>query len=377
MKLLSCFILSTIILTIHLVSLSSGQFSNNLAKNSKSKQTGKDRHFSKSYGEVQFNKYRGQLPAKGAMIQCAFDCLSVSTCHCIGINIQTSECHFFGLEESPQYDTWKVSTGNGSVGLSQKSTNSTNRDYLFFTRDIFAEESFDKVDIAAGRKVLTSWMLEQNALLDVNKKASSKSKQKEGKAKNQNKSAKSKFGKKLDTKGFPYPWVQFEFKDPMYITEILLKATKDQSNDLKKFHIRIGNESISKFYESDQTNGDDEIFPSWVNAKPYDRNNICFEYPTATSHGAFFSNGIKKSSTLQKTIKCQPCGLMGRFLVIQSMEPCPNCKLLTTSEKTLSSKSSKSITTTASPLDTVQLSFPIPLSQILIFGYSVSGKGRD
>lgn len=112
------------------------------------------------------------------------------------------------------------------MGLSQKSTNSTNRDYLFFTRDIFAEESFDKVDVAAGRKVLTSWMLEQNALLDVNKKASSKSKQKEGKAKNQNKSVKSKLGKKLDTKGFPYPWVQFEFKDPMYITEILLKATK-------------------------------------------------------------------------------------------------------------------------------------------------------
>lgn len=271
MKLISCFILSTIILTIHLVSNSTAQSSNNLAKvsicqkesfnfilfynfafqqNSKSKQTGKDRHFSKSYGEVQFNKYRGQLPAKGAMIQCAFDCLSVSTCHCIGwvchlnvnfylflkivlsrINIQTSECHFFGLEESPSYDSWKVSNGNGSMGLSQLSTNFTNRDYLFFTRDIFAEESFDKVDIAAGRKVLTSWMLEQAALLDISKKASSKAKQKDGKGKTQNKSIKSKNGKKPETKSFPFPWVQFEFKDPMYITEILLKATKGNIGD--------------------------------------------------------------------------------------------------------------------------------------------------
>lgn len=94
MKLISCFILSTIILTISLVNqLSCAKSSNTLTKvlnsnNVKTKffilQNSKDRHYSKSYGEVQFNKYRGQLPKKGAVIQCAFDCLSLSTCHCIG-----------------------------------------------------------------------------------------------------------------------------------------------------------------------------------------------------------------------------------------------------------------------------------------------------
>lgn len=147
------------------------------------------------------------------------------------INIQTSECHFYGLEESPPYDFWKMPTAtNGSAGLSQLSNNSTNRDYLFFTRDIFAEESFDKMDVAAGRKMLTSWMLEQGALLD-GKKASSKSKQKDAKTKaNQSKLSKSKSGKKVNVKSFPFPWIQFEFKEQMYITEILLKATKGTNN---------------------------------------------------------------------------------------------------------------------------------------------------
>lgn len=75
----------------------------------------------------------------------------------------------------------------------------------------------------------------------------------------------------------------------------------------------------------------------------------------------------------------QPCGLMGRYLVIQSLNPCPNCKPLLPDEKSSSGKSSsKGITTTVSPsLSKVPLSFPIPLSSIQIFGYPVGGKGRD
>jgi len=150
------------------------------------------------------------------------------------LNIQTSECHFYGLEESPSYDEWKLATGSANLnGLTQAGTNWTNRDYIFFTRDIFIDDSFDKgidviislhyllsrhsllsiVDIASGRKLLTSWSLEE---YQAKKSSKTKGKEPQKKSKSINKFA----------EGFPMPWIQLEFKEPMYITEILLQTTK-------------------------------------------------------------------------------------------------------------------------------------------------------
>lgn len=42
-----------------------------------------EQYYAKTFGEVKFNKYRGQLPAKGSMVECAMQCYSLATCHCI------------------------------------------------------------------------------------------------------------------------------------------------------------------------------------------------------------------------------------------------------------------------------------------------------
>ena len=66
---------------------------------------------------------------------------------------------------------------------------------------------------------MTSWTLEQNLL-----------KKSKGKTKEQQNLIKTipKQGKVLDEKIFPFPWIQIEFKELTYITEILLQTTKGQ-----------------------------------------------------------------------------------------------------------------------------------------------------
>src|SRR5699024_982756 len=80
-----------------------------------------------------------------------------------------------------------------------------------------------------------------------------------------------------------------------------------RANDLKQFQIRIGNESIAKFYESTKggSEEEDDVVQNWADAKPFDKNNVCFEHHSTSGSEGFFSVAMKKQNMVQKTVKCQ------------------------------------------------------------------------
>lgn len=338
---------------------------------------------------MQFNKYRGRLPPKGSMIQCAFDCISSSSCHCIGLNIQTSECHFFGLDESPTYDSWlSASSNTGSNAIEPNGHfNLTNHDFIFFSRDIFIDDSYDKVDISIGRKIQTSFLLEHDIGNQMKKGSTSKGKGN----KETTKTTKTKFNKpKLVEKRFPFPWIQFEFKDNMYITEIVLLSNKENENELNDFIIRVGNESITKYYEGQVKDNEDDGGTNWSNLKPFEKNHVCFRYPHGQTLGGFSMGKSKKPyGLIQRTVKCQPCGLTGRYVTIQAFKPCTSCKykfpsnesvnVVETPVKKLNKKGVKSSTATINLKSIEQQQFPLPFVSIQVHGYPITsgvGKGR-
>ena len=77
----------------------------------------------------------------------------------------------------------------------------------------------------------------------------------------------------------------------------------------------------------------------------------------------------------------QPCGLLGRFVTIQSMEPCSVCKAQqinqTTYVEALTKQTQKTDRSTERALIPQQDYYPIPLVSIQVYGYVIGAKGRE
>lgn len=173
------------------------------------------------------------------------------------------------------------------------------------------------VDISNGRKWTTSGNLDQyygDSSVSTPKQSSSTGKKPvSAKQSKNNSAAPSLFksaasGGKSKTKNsvvnsttsgvvggqFPYPYLQIEFKESMYLTEVALQTTK-AIDDLKHFQIRIGDDPITKFYEEAPSS------PSTV--KPFDGNRLCYEYES-TSKGFFEFSAVRKQNSFVKSVKC-------------------------------------------------------------------------
>lgn len=209
----------------------------------------REQYLSKSYGEMQFSKYKGQLPSKGSIIECSIECFALASCHCLGVNVNTNKCTFIESHKTLNLSKTEMA------------------EYMFFTRDTFAKDGFEKINLAEKGKMITS---------HANTKIKAKGKQQDSES---------------NTKTISQPWVQFEFKEPMYITEIQL--TTLPGVQLKHFEIRVGD---IKF------NNEQQIITSQNSSETStEANALCFEY-NQKKH--FFAPSSTRRNPHVRSVKC-------------------------------------------------------------------------
>lgn len=212
----------------------------------------REQYLSKSYGEMQFSKYKGQLPTKGSIIECSIECFALTTCHCLGVNVNTNECSFFEAQRTLNMSKAQLA------------------EYMFFTRDNFGSsgsDGFEKVNLAEKGKMTTS----------------------HGNTKHKGKGKQQQQPEAESNKNITRPWVQFEFKDPMYITEVQL--TTLPGTQLRRFEIRVGNTKFS----NEQTSQNSSEPSAEGNA-------LCFEY---NERKHFFAPSSTRRDAHVRSIKCQ------------------------------------------------------------------------
>ena len=75
---------------------------------------------------------------------------------------------------------------------------------------------------------------------------------------------------------------------------------------MNDFIIRVGNESITKYYEGQVKDNEDDGGTNWSNLKPFEKNHVCFRYPHGQTLGGFSMGKSKKPyGLIQRTVKCQ------------------------------------------------------------------------
>lgn len=87
------------------------------------------------------------------------------------------------------------------------------------------------------------------------------------------------------------PWIQLDFKEQHYITEIQLRSLKDM--ELDQFDVRVGNESIAKYYQS--------LDVPMQKADPFQLNVRCFMH----EKGNFFLKPGAKKVSRTRSVRCQ------------------------------------------------------------------------
>ncbi|CAG2164676.1 unnamed protein product [Oppiella nova] len=221
--------------------------------------------YTKTLGEIRYDKTKGRLPPKGTILNCIVKCSALHGCHCVRVNVETNECNtFLSTVDDPN------SERNQSV-LEK---------YVYFTNN--GDREGNGVNLAIGKKVTQSSTYNQfqaSKAIDNDSRTESKTS-----------------GGKTKRKG-TLPWLQIDMKEDHVITGVMLLSSDVDS--LHDFEIRVGNRQINK-------RDKDSHFTD---------NPVCFGYD-----GNHF---LQKSEP--RVVKCEPCPLMGKYVTIQIVNNCTDC----------------------------------------------------
>ncbi|XP_075679693.1 uncharacterized protein LOC113788817 [Dermatophagoides pteronyssinus] len=219
-----------------------------------------EQFMSKNFGQLEFDRRTGQHPPKGSIVSCSIDCFEQTDCHCIEINKQNGQCRFLGRNDlQPKFDE----------------NNQTN--FLYFTRDYLDGRNHNRIDMTKKAKRTVS---ESN--------------------------------------------IQYEFKKSIYMTGFSFQQTKRSSSSLIPFEIRVHNNEPLKRNDRKSTgnkNKKQDVSNADVTNVVDDNGNLCYRYDYGSSLTTldYQSLGKKSTSTTnRKWIRCQPCGLSGRFITLSA-----------------------------------------------------------
>ncbi|CAG2117832.1 unnamed protein product, partial [Medioppia subpectinata] len=221
--------------------------------------------YTKTLGEIKVDRKKGRLPPKGSILNCIVKCSALHGCHCVRINVETSECNTF------------VSTVDDPN--SERNTSVLEK-YVYYTNN--GNREGNNVNLALGKKVTQSSTYNQfraQKAIDNDKRTESKTSG--GKEKRRS----------------TLPWLQIDMKDDHVITGVMLLSSDEKS--VHDFEIRVGNRQISKSEKGTH----------------FKENPVCYAY-----EGSDFLQKAKP-----KVVKCEPCPLMGRYVTLQIVKNCTDC----------------------------------------------------